>query len=387
MGKAEGEPNVEAQGNAACERKHFMNRKGARRRHIRRCWMIEGLDSLEYSLARYGANTPQLGFDARTPAEARSWQSRLRRRLIQLQGGFLARKCDLAPQVIGRGQMGGYSREEIVFWSRPGLRVCGYFLLPAGFRAPGPAILCLHGHGRGADDIVGIEPDGRQRTEWSGYQKDFALQAVAHGCAALAIEQLGFGRRRDERARKAGPGKSSCSPAAGAALLLGETMIGWRTYDAVRAVDYLLTRPEVDASRIGVLGISGGGTTALHVAAVDTRIALAYVSGYFSTYRDTLFSLPNCICDYIPTILRYAEMYDVAGLIAPRPFFAESGDADPLAPVPATRKAFARLREIYRAFEAQDRVALHIFRGDHQFDGTRGWRFVKRHLKRRSERA
>jgi len=342
--------------------------------------MLDGLDSLDYLLGRYGDNTPRLGFDARTAAEARSWQTRLRRRLIRLQGGFPTRKCGLSPQVIERRQMDSYSREKIAFWSRPALRVIGYFLLPDDFRSPGPALLCLHGHGRGVDDIVGIEPDGSQRTEPAGYQMDFALQAVARGYAVLAIEQLGFGHRRDERARTAGPRASSCSPAAGAALMLGESMIGWRTYDAVRGVDYLLTRPEVDASRIGVVGISGGGTTALHAAAVDTRIALAYVSGYFSTYRDTLFSAPNCTCDYIPAILRYAEMHDVAGLIAPRPFFAESGDADRLAPVPATRKAFARLREIYGVFGARDRVALHIFRGDHRFNGTRGWRFVKRYL-------
>ena len=342
--------------------------------------MVEGLDSLEYSLARYSAETPRMEFCARTPAGAHSWQASLRRRLIQLQGGFPARKCDLAPHVVERRQMDGYWHEKMVFQSRPGLQVIGYFLLPVGFRAPGPAVLCLHGHGRGVDDIVGIESDGRQRTEPTGYQKDCALQAVANGYAVLAIEQFGFGRRRDEQARRTKPGASSCSPAAGAALLLGETMIGWRTYDAVRAVDYLLTRPEVDASRIGVVGISGGGTTALHVAALDTRIALAYVSGYFSTYRDTLFSLPNCICDYIPGILRYAEMHDVAGLVAPRPFFAESGNADRLVPAAAAREAFARLREIYRVFGAQDRVALHIFQGKHQFEGTRGWRFVKQHL-------
>jgi len=349
--------------------------------------MLEGLDPLQYSLARYGAETPRLGFAARTRAEAGAWQAKLRRRLIKLQGGFPPRKCDLSPQVLERRQMDGYLREKIAFWSRPDLRVIGYFLVPARFRAPGPAILCLHGHGRGVDDIVGIEPDGGPRLVGAprdapnGYQRDFALQAVANGCAALAIEQLGFGHRRDERARNAGPGNNSCAPAAGAALLLGETMVGWRTYDAIRAVDYLLTRPEVEASRIGAVGISGGGTTALHAAALDTRIALAYVSGYFSAYRDTLLSQPNCICDYIPGILRWAEMHDIAGLVAPRPFFAESGDADRLAPVAATREAFARLREIYRVFGAEDRVALHIFRGGHQFNGARGWRFVKRHLR------
>jgi dienelactone hydrolase len=340
----------------------------------------EGLDSLEFSLRRYENAPRRLGFNARTAAGARSWQLRLRRRLVNLMGGFPRRRCDLAAETLDRQQMDGYSREKIAFWSRPGLRVVGYFLVPDRFRAPGPAMICLPGHGRGVDDIVGIEEDGTQRAAWGGYQNDFALQAVANGFAALAIEQLGFGRRRDQRARDGGAGTSSCQPAAGAALLLGETMIGWRVYDAVRAMDYVLTRSEVDASRVGCVGISGGGTTTLHTAAVDPRIALAFVSGYFNTIRDSLFSISHCMDNYIPRLLQYAEMPDLAGLIAPRPFFAESGTKDGIFPVAATRRAFERLRQIYRVFGAEDRLGLHVFRGEHEFNGKRGWKFARKRL-------
>ena len=337
-------------------------------------------DSLAYSLARYDAMTPRLRFNAQTPAGARSWQRRLRRRLVALLGGFPARKCDLAPRVLERREMDGYTREQITFCSRPGLQVIAYLLLPDGLRAPGPAMICMPGHGRGVDDIVGIDDDGNQRAEWGGYQNDFALQAVAHGFAALAVEQLGFGRRRDRKARDAGAGNSSCQPAAGAALLLGETMIGWRVYDVMRALDYLLMRPEVDGSRVGCVGISGGGTTTLCAAAADPRIALAFVSGYFNTYRDSILSLPHCMDNYIPGILRWAEMADVAGVIAPRPFFAESGTKDTIFPVAATRRAFERLREIYRVFGVEHRLGLHVFRGEHQFNGRRGWAFARKHL-------
>jgi len=341
----------------------------------------DDLDSLEFSLARYEATTQRLSFSAHTAAGARSWQRRLRRRLAGLLGGFPGRKCDLAPRVLERRRMDGYTREKITFCSRPDLRVIGYFLLPDGFRAPGPAMICLPGHGRGVDDIIGIDDDGNQRAEWGGYQNDFALQAVANGFAALAIEQLGFGYRRDRAARAGGAGSSSCQPAAGAALMLGETLIGWRVYDAMRAMDYLLTRPEVDGARVGCVGISGGGTTTLHAAAVDTRIALAFVSGYFNTFRDSLFSISHCMDNYLPGILKYAEMADIAGLIAPRPFFAESGARDGIFPVAGARRAFARLADIYRTFGAEDRAGLHVFRGVHEFNGARGWPFVRKHLR------
>src|SRR6185436_16428495 len=102
---------------------------------------------------------------------------------------------------------------------------------------------------------------------------------------AFAIEQLAFGCRRDEAARKKGAGQSSCQPAAGAALLFGQTMIGWRVWDVFRAIDYLQTRPEIDHSRLATMGISGGGTISLFSAALDERIKIGVVSGYFNTFR------------------------------------------------------------------------------------------------------
>src|SRR6185503_7834308 len=104
--------------------------------------------------------------------------------------------------------------------------------------------------------------------------------------AVLALEPLGFGRRRDAAARAKGPETSSCQPAAGAALLLGETMLGWRVRDAMAAVTILRRTPAVDPRRIGIMGISGGGTVSLFTAALDTRIAAAVVSGYFNSFRD-----------------------------------------------------------------------------------------------------
>ena len=213
---------------------------------------------------------------------------------------------------------------------------------PSRFALRRPAVLCLHGHGRGVDDIVGIREDGTMRSRRGGYQKDFALQCVRRGYVVLAIEQIGFGHRRDAAARAARAGSSSCQPAAGAALLLGQTMIGWRVWDAIRSIDYLATRPEVEADRLAVMGISGGGATSFFTAALDHRMKAAVVSGYFCTFRDSIFSIQHCIDNYIPGILRYAEMYDVAGLIAPRSLFVETGTDDRIFPVEATRYAVGK---------------------------------------------
>jgi dienelactone hydrolase len=163
--------------------------------------------------------------------------------------------------------------------------------------------------------------------------------------------------------------------------LLGETLLGWRIYDVMRTIDWIETRPELDAKRIGCMGISGGGTCTLFAAAVEPRIRAAMVSGYLNTFRASIMSMSHCMDNYVPGILQWAEMYDVAGLIAPRPLFSEGGDRDPIFPVAATRESFAHVKKIYEVFGAPDAVQQEIFPGVHEFHGVRGLPFLADALK------
>jgi dienelactone hydrolase len=337
-------------------------------------------DSLRFCLNAYERVTPSLGFSATDLRTARRWQKQVRGKLTDLVGGFPPRRAALRPQVLEKKTLRGYTREKIVFQSRDGLSVFGYLLLPERRTQPLPAVVCLPGHGRGVDDIVGINEDGSQRAARGGYQNDFAVQTVERGYAAFAIEQLAFGCRRDEAARRKGAGQSSCQPAAGAALLLGQTMVGWRVWDVMRALDYLTTRPEIDARRLATMGISGGGTISYFTAALDDRVKLAVVSGYFNTFRDSILSRSHCIDNYVPGILNVVEMYDLAGLIAPRGLFVESGTRDPIFPVEATRTAIAKARRIYEVFGVPQQMGHEIFEGDHEFHGQGAFEFLKQWL-------
>jgi dienelactone hydrolase len=167
----------------------------------------------------------------------------------------------------------GYRREKLLFDSRPGVSVLAYLLLPDTARRPAATMICIPGHGRGVDDIVGIDEHGADRTDKAGYQHDFAIQAVEAGMAAVAIEPMAFGCRRDAITARKGLATSACQPAAGGALLVGQTMIGWRVWDVMRTLDYIATRPELDSSRVGCMGISGGGTVTLFSTALDRASA------------------------------------------------------------------------------------------------------------------
>jgi dienelactone hydrolase len=345
---------------------------------------LEGrhFDPVAYTRELYAAAPRRLRFSARTRAEADAWQKALRAKVTELVGGFPAEKTPLRPVVLETRTFPGYRRDKVVFDTRPGMSVVAYVLIPDSARQPAPTVICVPGHGRGIDDTVGIDDKGQGRTdkEKAGYQHDFALQTIEAGMAAVAIEPMAFGARRDPITMKKGLGTTACQPSAGGALLVGQTMIGWRVYDVMRTVDYIATRKELDGNRVGLMGISGGGTVTVFGAALDPRIKAAMVSGYLNTFRDSIGSLSHCIDNYIPGILNWAEMYDVAGLVAPRPLFSEAGEQDAIFPIAASVESFNQVKAIYKVFGAEDRVEQETFVGEHSFWGKRGIPFLAKHL-------
>jgi hypothetical protein len=182
---------------------------------------LDSFDPVRWTLERHSSATLGLTFKAKTRGQAQEWQRVLRRKLVELMGGFPAERGPLRARTLEVRDFPNYKREKFIFESRPGVGVLGYLITPVNRSAPLPAVICIPGHGRGVDDIVGIDEHGNDRFTKSGYQKDFALQAAEHGLAAVAIEPMAFGCRRDPLTRSKGLGASACQPTAGSALLLG----------------------------------------------------------------------------------------------------------------------------------------------------------------------
>lgn len=329
------------------------------------------LDPHAYTLTRYREGVPRLAFPEGSPEAIAAWRAAATVRLGELIGTFPAEKVALRPELSAPVKKNGYTRRAVSFETRPGMSCFGYLLIPDGLKGRAPAVICIPGHGRGVDDLVGILEDGNEREHKDGYQHDFAVQCVERGLVTLAIEPLGFGHRRSAVDREAGPSVNSCGATAGAALMIGETLLGWRVWDSLRSIDFLQTLSEVDPARIGMLGISGGGTITLYAAALDPRIKVAGLSCSFCTFRDSIYSITHCIDNFVPGILRWFEAADLAALIAPRYLFAEAGEQDPIFPLPGVNAAY---RDVERAFAAQGapgHTELHVFDAGHVFDGSR----------------
>jgi len=310
-----------------------------------------------------------------------------RRKLIEtfgrLLGGFPDAGDAPKPQLLEKVACDGYMRELVEIGTVEGLRMRTYVLVPTGAGSKAarlPAVIALHGHGYGAREIVGLEPDGRERAGAPGLHKDFAVSLARHGFVAIAPELAGFGDRRLAEDITQGPGQSSCFRLAVHLLMTGRTIAGLRVRETRSAIDYAQSRAEVDASRIGIMGISGGGLVAGFAAALDPRVRCAVISGYASLFGESILDRNHCLDNYVPGLLPEAEMPDLLGLIAPRGLFLESGDADRVFPREPALKAYEQLKRIYADVGAVDAVQADFFTGGHEIHGEPAYAWLQEEL-------
>src|ERR1051326_7430365 len=178
---------------------------------------MKQFDPVAWTLDRQGAAPLKLTFQSKNRKQAEAWQRQFRAKVVELIGGFPDARPALRAQTLETREFPAYKREKFIFESRPGVGVLGYLLTPVASSAPHAVAICVPGHGRGVEDCVGIDEHGNDRVDKAGYQHDFAIQAVEHGLAAVAIEPMAFGCRRDAKTIAKGLGTSACQPAAGSA--------------------------------------------------------------------------------------------------------------------------------------------------------------------------
>jgi dienelactone hydrolase len=335
--------------------------------------------TMEYLLARYDVLARQLGHRATTLDEHDRWRHELRARLRQITGIDTMLQCDLLPEITERVVLDGYLRERVLIQTEPGVVMPVYVLVP-GDLAPGeqrPAVIAPHGHSSGGK----FSPAGRRDIPAlvetiAEHNYDYGVQLVRQGVVVLCPDARGFGERREWPLQGVGADlllSSSCAVLNHMAIPLGQTVTGMWAWDLMRLADYVGTRPDCDARRLGCAGLSGGGLQTLWFAALDERVCCAVVSGYFYGYRDSLLKLGNnCSCNYVPHLWETADMGDIAALIAPRPLLIETGSRDPLngeRGVANVEEQVTIARQAYGLLGVTSRFEHDVFEGEHMWHG------------------
>ena len=289
-----------------------------------------------------------------TPEDVRRYQQELRQKLAE--AWRFPQECGpLRPRIVGVLDFPEYIIEKVIFDSRPDFPVCCSLYLPKRRRSRCPGILELLGHA----------PDGKSCPE---YQAG-AIALCRRGCVVLLPDPIGQGERTQYPEH---PEIFNCREhnlLNRRMLPLGDCFGAWRLHDARRCLDYLLTRPEVDSRRLGVMGNSGGGTMTTLLNAVDERLSAAAPNCYITRWwRNVENELP-VDAEQIPFGMAAdgGDMADLLLVAAPRPVLI-SGEKNDFFDIRGTREVFAEVQRIYTILGYPERVQLWVGEGSHGFN-------------------
>jgi dienelactone hydrolase len=282
------------------------------------------------------------------------WQ-KIRPRLYQEYMDMLGlwpipEKTPLKATVTGQVEAYGVIVEKLHFQSKPGLYVTANYYRPREVKGKLPAILYVCGHsGRGRDGCK------------TAFQ-DHGFWFANNGYTCLILDTLQLGEI-------AGIHHGTYSKERWWWHSAGYTPAGVECWNGVRAIDYLLTRPEVDPNRIGVTGISGGGAATFWIAAADERVKVAVpVSGMsdLESYVKNKVVNGHCDCMFLYNTYQW-DWTTIAALIAPRPLLFANSDNDTIFPMDGNRRIIAKLRDCYKLHGKPNLVDEYVSVGGHAY--------------------
>ncbi|MBN1291481.1 MAG: hypothetical protein JXB48_06545, partial [Candidatus Latescibacteria bacterium] len=311
---------------------------------------------------------PELAFNATNESGAREWQSKLRSKLWELLGESHtpASTCPAAKHLETK-TFADYTQDKWVLEVVPGRSMPFYVLKPKNVTGKAKTVLCLHGHGNGAHDIINQPVNDEARELIKILNTDYAVQCVKRGWCAVAPELFAFGERVDN-VEDARPGfDGGCEKPFLNAVQVGKTLIGIRAKDICTLIDWLTFQDNFDLKNLACVGLSGGGMMTMYTTALDDRIKRALISGYVTEASGSILGVRHCSCNYIPRLNLWADFPDVAGLIAPRMLIVQSGRKDAIFPIESVRAACNKIEKVYGVYNKADNFTFHIHEGYHAF--------------------
>ncbi|MFC1713927.1 dienelactone hydrolase family protein [Candidatus Poribacteria bacterium] len=340
-----------------------------------------------------------LSYLSRDWSELEQWRIRGRAKMQELLA-FETEATPLQPEILQQTEEETYTKYLVRYSLTPHRKVEAFLLIPKGLTQPAPAVVALHDHGGfyyfGKEKITDTEgkPEVlRQFIDRSYGGRTFADELARRGFVVLCPDNFYFGSQRidadqvPEHFTGQYPALQSqdqneyiraFNSFSGAheqymakyIFASGTTWPGIMFHGDRVAVDYLLTRPEVDPQRIGCMGLSIGGFRSAHLFALDPRIKVGVVAGWMTTYKMQLFNKLrwHTWMIYVPKQLEFFDLPDVASLNAPNPLMVINCEQDQLYPLEAMQAADRKLAAIYKKMQAEDRYQCNYYDVPHSLD-------------------
>jgi hypothetical protein len=286
------------------------------------------------------------------PRTQQQWEQRraeIMHRLPEVLGGLEDKRGRVRAEVLAREELEEHWREKLVIESRQGFRLPCFLYLPKYLPAAAPAILTVHGHGPGKSAVAGV----LQSSPFHMHNYGWGL--ARRGYVTLTPDLHNMGERADNEV-----GTQYL------AYALGKSLAGLRTWDVLRCYDYLLTRPEVDPGRIGLTGLSLGGTITAYAGALEPGFKVIVQAGYFFSWRRQP-DLFGCPCNFVPDLITLCDLPEVDACMAPRPLMIAHGLHDWFYDNAGVRHGAGFVRSVYGLRGAKERFRLHLFPEGHTY--------------------
>ena len=321
----------------------------------------------------------------------------------QFQGGFEAWKAAVKPEVLAtlgaspepvapdpeltlEWEDRGIVKRRYLIDVGPDISVALQVNIPQGLRAgeKRPALLCWHGHGPcGKEPVMGNAGSAEVRSQIETYNYDYGQQMASQGFITFGIDLIGFGERSDRRKHhlSQGEGRDWCNLYYLHATMLGMSSLSINLAHGRAATDFVCSLPEVAPERLGVMGLSGGGTMTLWSALTDERFKAAEIICYAGLWaRFGIHDINYCGMQVAPGLFDLVDLPDLQGLLAPLPLLIDIGAYDTCFSPDDSMECFRQVARIYESAGAADRLHLDLFPGDHAWGGRKSRDFFAKYL-------
>jgi dienelactone hydrolase len=353
----------------------------------------------------------ELSFLRSEHSDLRAWQRTARARVFD-HLFYAPPRVPPNPEVVRRTDRGDYVEEYLTLQTTPDLRIPAYVLIPKKATRPAPGLLVLHSHDGiylwGKEKVVELDQEHPYLTKFKQERyggRSIASEFAKSGYVTMAIDMFYWGERRmllddDPRAYRERPPTmseqeirtfnqraSQGESLVGRSLFTaGVTWPGVILWDDIRTLDYLAARPEVDAARLGCVGLSVGGYRSFLLGALDERIKAAVDVGWMTSFGAQIKQhVINTVglSFHINGLYRYLDFPDLAALVAPRALLVINGSQDSLFALDGVKAAFDKIGRCYVKAGAADRVRCSLYDAPHEFNlemQKEAWQWLARWL-------
>ncbi len=329
---------------------------------------------------------PEFRFQGSSPQEFTPWKEAALPRVLSTLG-YSPEPVPANPQLLAEWEQDGLIRQKWLIDVQTHLAATCLVNIPQRVDENDelPAVLCWHGHGPfGKEPVMGTGSSPEVRENLMRHNYNYGYQMAQKGFVTFAIDWIGAGERNDSNKpnwRNNDHARDWCNLYYLNATMLGMTSLSINLAHGKAATDFACSLPQVDADRLGVMGLSGGGTMALWSALCDERFGAVEIICYSDLWAHFGFrDLNYCGMQVSPGLFRLVDLPDLQGLLAPRPLLVDIGAEDSCFKVDTAMACFRRVREIYTAAGCEDVLDLDFFPGEHSWGGNKSGHFFKKHL-------